>query len=181
MKKIFFLFLFISVYTFAQEKVKVDLRNPNATLYTHLYFLQEDSYNARNSARTIRGQTAKEAMVTAIKIKEVLDGKGLIVDFKDIPVAPNFLDTISGLHEGLSKAKHRFYPFPVKCRKFMLKKWEAYGIIPKKRLIILIKYIATPFPGSLPICKNVKRIPTGFQMLTPKTVFLNNSGNFFCR
>ena len=73
MKKILFIFLFISVHTFAQEKVEVNLTNPNATLYTHLYFLQKDSYSARNSARTIRGVSLKEAIVTAIKIKEVLD------------------------------------------------------------------------------------------------------------
>ena len=54
MKKILFTFLFISVHIFAQEKVEVNLTNPNATLYTHLYFLQKDSYSARNSSRTTR-------------------------------------------------------------------------------------------------------------------------------
>ena len=146
MKKILFIFLFISVYTFAQEKVKVDLTNPNTTLYTHLYFLQEDSYNARNSARTIRGLTVKEAIVTAIKIKEVLDGKGLIVDFEDVPVASNFLDTISGLHEGLGKAKHRFYPFPVKMPEIYVEKVGGFWYYSKETVDHIDQIYADTFP-----------------------------------
>jgi MscS family membrane protein len=112
MKKLFLLFLFISGFSFAQETVKVDLTSPNATIYTHLYFLQDSSYNAAKAARTIRGYNKKEAIVKSIKIKEVLDGKGLIVDFKKVPRDRDFIDTISGIQEGLDKPKHRFYLFP---------------------------------------------------------------------
>ena len=112
MNKLFLLFLLITGFSFAQETVKVDLTNPNATIYTHLYFLQDSSYNADKASRTIKGYPRKEAINKSIKIKEVLDGKGLMVDFDKVPEDKDFIDTISGIHVGLDKPKHRFYPFP---------------------------------------------------------------------
>ena len=85
MKKLVYLFLFISAFTYAQNNVKVDLRNPNATLYTHIYFLMSDSYDANKSSMTIKDLPRKEAIAKAIKIKEVLDGNGLRIDFEKVP------------------------------------------------------------------------------------------------
>ncbi|MFY0629819.1 MAG: mechanosensitive ion channel family protein [Flavobacteriaceae bacterium] len=68
----------------AQEAPKVDLSNPRATVYTHIYFLQNDSYKPANAARTIYGKEEKEAIKIAIKIKRVLDGKGLEINFNKI-------------------------------------------------------------------------------------------------
>ena len=94
MKNIVFLFLLISSFTFAQKAVEVDLSNPNATVYTHLYFLQPDSYVPTKAAKTIKGLPVLEAVEKAKKIKQVLDGKGLFVDFSKIPTNPNYNDTI---------------------------------------------------------------------------------------
>ncbi|WP_298782500.1 mechanosensitive ion channel family protein [uncultured Polaribacter sp.] len=94
MKKIIFLFLFVSIFTNAQDATKVDLSNPHATIYTHLYFLQQDSYQPKNAAKTILGLEESAAIEKAIKIKKVLDGKGLFVDFNKIPNNPNYNDTI---------------------------------------------------------------------------------------
>ena len=95
MKKLLFILLFISSSIFAQQNVQVDLSNPKATLYTHIYFLQPDSYNEVKSASTIPDLPREDAIDKAIKIKKVLDGKGLILDFGKIPSDPNYLDTIS--------------------------------------------------------------------------------------
>ena len=74
MKKNLFLVFFISFFSsYAQENVKVDLTNPNATIYTHLYFLQSDSYQPKKAAKTIRGLSEEEAIKKAIKIKRTLD------------------------------------------------------------------------------------------------------------
>ena len=94
MKKILLILLFSPIFLIAQESVEVDLSNPNATVYTHLYFLQEDSYQPKKAAKTILGLTEAAAIEKAIKIKQVLDGKGLFVDFNRIPKDDNFKDTI---------------------------------------------------------------------------------------
>ena len=113
MNKIIFFFLLLTGFTYAQQAVNPNLRNPNRTIYTHLYFLQAESYNASKAAITIRGIPKKEAIDKVIKIKEIFDGKGLIVDFKNIPTDPNYLDTISSiLANELEKPQHRFIPFP---------------------------------------------------------------------
>ncbi|SFS59422.1 mechanosensitive ion channel family protein [Lutibacter maritimus] len=93
MKKILLFFLLLSSTLFAQKKVKVDLSNPNATIYTHLYFLQDDSYQPSKSAQTIYGYSGKEAEEIAIKLKKILDGKGLKIDFSKVPTDKMYADT----------------------------------------------------------------------------------------
>jgi MscS family membrane protein len=106
MKKIILIFLLLSSVIFGQNKVKVDLSNPNATIYTHLYFLQADSFHPEKSATTIYGYEGLEAEEIAIKIKQVLDGKGLRVDFNKIPTNQQFSDSTA------HNAPHRYVLFP---------------------------------------------------------------------
>jgi MscS family membrane protein len=94
MKKFLFLFFLVSFFTKAQETVHVDISNPHATIYTHLYFLQDDSYQPEKAATTILGLEEEIAIEKVIKIKKVLDGKGLFVDVNKIPNNPNYKDTI---------------------------------------------------------------------------------------
>jgi len=94
MKKILFLLLFITSIVSAQQAPKVDLSTPKATVYTHIYFLQNNSYNPKSAAETINGLAEKEAIKAAIKIKRILDGKGLKIDFNRIPADSSFKDTL---------------------------------------------------------------------------------------
>ncbi|MFK5957455.1 MAG: mechanosensitive ion channel family protein [Lutibacter sp.] len=93
MKKISLFFLLISSIIVAQNKVKVDLSNPNSTIYTHLYFLQSDSYEPEKAATTIYGFEGEQAQDVAIKLKKILDGRGLKVDFSKVPTNKMFSDT----------------------------------------------------------------------------------------
>lgn len=122
MKKILFLFLFVSSYTFGQQEVKVDLRNPNSTLYTHIYFLMPDSYDLDKASSTIRGVPKDEAKEKAKKIKQILDGNGLIVDFSKIPIDPNYRDTVNFGMRTLEQNKHRYVPFPIRLPKVYIEK-----------------------------------------------------------
>ena len=94
MKKILFLLLFMSCLTYGQQAPEVDLSNPKATVYTHIYFLQSNSYQPENAAKTINGLEGKKAIEAAIKIKRILDGKGLKIDFNRIPSDSAFKDTL---------------------------------------------------------------------------------------
>jgi MscS family membrane protein len=82
------------MFTNAQDNVTVDIRNPHATIYTHLYFLQSDTYQPKKAAKTILGLSEENAIKKAIKIKQVLDGKGLFVDVNKIPTNPNYKDSV---------------------------------------------------------------------------------------
>jgi len=93
MNKLFLFFILLSSTLIAQNKVKVDLSNPNSTIYTHLYFLQPDSYEPEKAAQTMYGFEGKEAEEVAIKLKKILDGKGLKVDFSRVPKDKFYSDT----------------------------------------------------------------------------------------
>tara|TARA_R110002073_G_scaffold89852_5_gene212463 strand:+ start:31682 stop:33310 length:1629 start_codon:yes stop_codon:yes gene_type:complete len=93
MKKILLLLLFIPWISFSQVDVKVDLSNPKSTVYTHIYFLQSNSYEPVKAAKTIYGIEGKEAVDMAIKIKRVLDGKGLKIDFNRISSDSSYKDS----------------------------------------------------------------------------------------
>ena len=93
MKKITLFFLLLSATLLAQTNLKVDLSNPNATIYSHLYFLQPENYYPEKSAQTIYGYEGVEAQEIAVKIKKILDGKGLKVDFSKVPTDKMFSDT----------------------------------------------------------------------------------------
>jgi MscS family membrane protein len=94
MKRLVLFFLMISSAILnAQESIDVNLSNPNATIYTHLYFLQSDSYEPEKAAKTILPNSVEDAEKAAIKLKQILDGKGLFVDFKTIPKNANYKDS----------------------------------------------------------------------------------------
>lgn len=95
MKNTLFILTLLLITSGFSQKAKVDLSNPNATIYTHLYFLQSDSYQPNKAAKTIYGYKGKEAVDKAIKIKEILDGKGLKVDLSRISKNPQYSDSIS--------------------------------------------------------------------------------------
>ena len=119
MKKFFWLLLFISFFANAQDSIRVDLSNPHAAIYTHLYFLQSDSYEPKKAAKTIFGLEEKKAIQKAIKIKQVLDGKGLFVDVNKIPTNPNYKDTI-----GYS-SYYRYVLFPQRMPQIYVEKIEG--------------------------------------------------------
>ena len=95
MKRLALVFLLFTVTISAQDSTKVNLKNPNATIYTHLYFLQTDSYQPERAAQTILPNSTNKPNNVAIKLKQILDGKGLFVDFKTIPKDPNYKDSLS--------------------------------------------------------------------------------------
>ena len=116
MKKLLFFLLLASFFTNAQETVPVDLSNPHATIYTHLYFLQADSYQPKKAAATILGLEEKIAIEKAIKIKKIFDGKGLFIDVDKVPNDPNYNDTI-----GYSSS-HKYVLFPLRMPQISVEK-----------------------------------------------------------
>lgn len=76
-----------------------DLSSPRATIISHLKYLQSGpQYQPKMAARSLRTEGNDEAWRLAVKLKEILDGKGLWVDAERIPSSPDYRDSISGLH-----------------------------------------------------------------------------------
>jgi len=149
MKKLFYLFLFISSFGFSQEKVVVDLKNPNATLYTHLYFLMPDTYDAAKASATVRGLPKMEAIEKVKKIKDVLDGKGLRVDFNKVPKDANYLDTIRLSSQPIKKPLHRFAPFPIRLPEIYVEKTGSKWYFSKETIEKIDAIYSDTFPWEL--------------------------------
>ena len=73
------------------EEVPVTLETPYNTVLAHLYYLQPDTYRPELAARTIYGvQDSARAVRLAIQLKQVLDGKGLMVMLNKLPLNSNY-------------------------------------------------------------------------------------------
>ena len=94
----FSLFFFICTTTsFAQgDSVFVDLSSAHSTVYSHLYFLQPESYEPQKAARVFQSENPEEAKELAIMLKQYLDATGLYVDLDVIPKEANYRDSLTG-------------------------------------------------------------------------------------
>lgn len=92
---LFIVFCFASHFSKAQTADSVNLSSPFFTIYTHLEFLQEENYHPEMSAITLNPEEVdgERAAELAIKLKQVLDGSGQIIDMDEVPRQRNYYDS----------------------------------------------------------------------------------------
>ncbi len=140
MKKFLFFLLLSSSVIFAQDKTNVDLSNPNSTVYTHFHFLQPDSYEPAKSALTIYGYEGEKAEEIAIKIKKILDGKGLRLDFNKIPNNSQYADSTG------YKAENKYVLFPYQMPEIYIEKIGASWYFSRETISNLDELYNSIFP-----------------------------------
>ncbi|MCA6079067.1 mechanosensitive ion channel family protein [Fulvivirga sedimenti] len=91
--------LLMPVVSSAQDSV--NLTSPYFTVYTHLDNLQEDNYFPEVAARTLHPSIQDDRQELAIKLKQVLDGSGIIIDMDELPRNQDYYDSAS--------SKYRYY------------------------------------------------------------------------
>lgn len=113
MKKFLILFLLINswILTFGQSdstKIRVvsqySINSPFQAVLTHLKNLQDETYQPEVAANVFHSDDVSEreqAQEYALKLKRVLDGKGVFVEMGELPQEEDYLD--SATH------KHRYY------------------------------------------------------------------------
>lgn len=79
------------------ETLEYSLSSPYQSVYTHLFYLQEENYHPQIAGKVfLNGNVAEEeAIDLAIKLKQIYDGKGLFIDMEEISPDVNYKDTIS--------------------------------------------------------------------------------------
>ena len=162
MKKLFFLFLFIGVLGYGQSNKNIDLRNPKSTIYTHLYFLMPDSYDVNKAASTIKDIPRSEAREKVIKIKEILDGNGLRVDFSKIPDNPKYIDTTGIGESTIDISKNRYAPFPLRMPHIYVEKYGNHWYYSKETLDKVDELHKKTFPLEFSLLNN--NFPEFFQI-----------------
>ncbi len=117
-------FLVVGIWLLLAAKVSiaqvVDLSTPRSTMYTHLENLKPENYHPEAAAKTIYGLPLDEAKKKAIRLKYIFEGKGLLIDYNDIPNNPDYIDSIN-----FPIPKHAYKPFPYRLPEIYLEKYGA--------------------------------------------------------
>jgi len=148
-----FIFLFYFGIGFTQNKPKVNLSNPNSAIYTHLFFLQDDSYEPEKAATTIYGLNGEAAIKKAIKLKKILDGNGLKVDFTKVPNKVNYSDTTA------YKIGNRYVLFPIRMPEVSVEKYNDKWLYSRETIAAIDELYAETFPWQTEWLQN--NIPNG--------------------
>ena len=113
----------------------LDLSTPRSTVFTHLDNLRPDNYHPEASAKTIYGVSGEEAQKKAIRLKYVYEGKGVFIDYTDLPNNPDYIDSIN-----FPIPKHAFKPFPYRLPDVYLEKYGNYWYY-SKNTVAKIDYL----------------------------------------
>ena len=117
MKKIVIALLFIlSINFINSQNVETGLRTPQSTIYTHLYYLQKNSYDIDKAATVFNIKDLEKAKKASIKLKRIIEAKGLKINIRRISNNPNYIDS---LHYYNSSS---YTLFPKKAPKIYLEK-----------------------------------------------------------
>ena len=134
-KKTYYSIIIALLFITQLQAQEANLSSPRATIFTHINNLNPDNYHSDISAKTIYGLPFKEAQSKAVKLKYILDGKGLFVNFNDFPNNKDYLDSI---HSPIPK--HVFKPFPYRLPSLYLEKYGNNWYYSKKT-VALIDYL----------------------------------------
>lgn len=145
MKKylVFIIVILFYIIGFSQSEEKASLANPNATVYTHMHFLQKKTYAPQKSALTIYGLKGKEAIDKAIKLKKIFDGRGLKPNFTKIPTDPNYTDTTA------FNIGHRYVLFPERLPKVYVEKYGDKWFYSKETVSLIDTIYKETFPWQI--------------------------------
>ncbi len=72
------------------------LRSPYHTTLTFFYNLSEENYRPEAAAKTLNmaGMPSGDSMRLAIKLKQIIDGRGIYVHINEVPNDPQYRDTL---------------------------------------------------------------------------------------
>lgn len=92
-------FLLISCFGWGQENKAepfFNLSSPRSTVTTFVKNMQEASYHPEVAGKTFSPESElnkNERKELAIKLKQIIDGAGIIINMEEVPTSPNYFDT----------------------------------------------------------------------------------------
>jgi MscS family membrane protein len=88
-----------------EKDITFDLSSPQNTLLTFDYFTKGENYSPKTASKTLnaKGYSEKEREVLVVRLRQIIDGMGLVVDYETVPNDRKFLDSSSN--------RYRYVPF----------------------------------------------------------------------
>ena len=114
------------------------LESPYNTIFVHLYFLQPETYQPEIAALTIPETDSLKATTLAIKLKQILDGRGLYIYLNLLPQQNDFIDSLS--------QKAFYTPFPQKQPEIYLEKINDQWFYSKETIQLIPKLHKATYP-----------------------------------
>ena len=163
MRKTIFLVLisFVSFFNLAKAQTEgptPELISPYNTIYTHLWYLQPDTYQPEIAAMVIHpGGDSLKRVNQSIKLKQILDGKGLYVHLNQLPTDSNWLDTLSN--------KHYYTLFPKELPQVYLEKIDGKWYYSKESVNAIKALHKSVYPFGTDLLLNLFPGSTGKKVL----------------
>jgi MscS family membrane protein len=112
----FIIILFFPLWGISQE---LNQKSPLNTIYSHLYYLQENSYFPNKAAEAFKDfqNDSLKARKDAERLKQIFDGKGIYVRMDLLPSDENYRDSLTN--------KEIFTPYPNELPSVFLEKVEG--------------------------------------------------------
>jgi len=97
---IFMLFIGGSVLGQSALDLEPQLNNPYQTIRNHLYYVNEDHYFPKVSAASFNldKHDSADAIIWAIKLKQILDGSGIYIQLDELPRESDFVDSAANFN-----------------------------------------------------------------------------------
>jgi len=112
-----FLLICCSFVIGQEAENRLKLSTPHDAIWVHLYYLQSEQYQPEISASAFVGDDLELRKKQAIRLKQVLDGKGLYVQMNLLPRETDYLDSVSN--------KPYYTPFPNELPEIYLEKIDS--------------------------------------------------------
>jgi len=139
MKRILTLIVFWTISLLPAQVV--DLSTPRGAMYTHLENLKPDNYHPEASAKVFYGLPTQQGIDKAIKLKYIYEGKGLTVNYTEIPNDPDYVDSLN-----FPFPKHAYVPFPVRLPEIYLEKYGDKWYYSKQSVAVIDQLFYEIYP-----------------------------------
>jgi len=92
------IFFIGTIFPLAGQDFPLDQSSPQSAVYKHLYYLQENVYLPMKAGEVFPGTNKEHNAELAVKLKQILDSRGIYVDIFHIPRDPDYTDSLSGIN-----------------------------------------------------------------------------------
>lgn len=105
---LFSILCYSSLSAVSQDSAYVDISTPYDAVRTHLFYLQDETYEENLAAIPFKreGVSDEKAVKSAVMLKHILDGEGIYIEMEEVPRERNYYDSARNKNQYVLTRKH---------------------------------------------------------------------------
>ncbi len=144
----FFLLTSSLLWSQTENAPSPSLESPYNCIYVHLYYLQTQTYQPEVAALTLYNLSDSiDRVQKAIKLKQILDGRGLYVHLNLLPQQSDYIDSLTN--------KPYYTPFPAELPQVYLEKIDGRWYYSRETTQLIPKLHKEVYPFGMDILLNL--------------------------